>query len=296
MAKYNREFLVPYLRDVCALHLVQRKILNRIQNLQNTIHTLEQGKPVNKPQYPYMENKVTVGRVISLLIGGFFAFMVIFGIIGAMSGELSGSLFIVPELIYVVLAAVFILSPLSLMHETDEANGRKYSEYKQQLKSADAVKAANEEGRKKIPDLRAQVDRCTQELQRVRAIGQKVYASNIIPGQYRNIYAAVYLYDYFSNSREDDLALALNTFVLEQIKAKLDVIIANQSEMILNQAMMLANQQRSLELQNQHTAQMQAMAHRIASSAEEQSAYLSMIESNTATTAYFATADFIRRL
>lgn len=292
MAKYNREFLVPYLQDVCALHLVQRKILNRIGNLQKTINELERGKPANNPQYPYIENKVTAGRVISLAIGGFFAFMFLMGL----TLGLSGGMFIFIELLYGVLAAAFILSPLSLMRETDEANGRKMWEYKQQLKAVDAVKAANEAGRKKIPALRAQVNSYMQELQRVRAVCQKVYNSDIIPGQYRNIYAAIYLYDYFSNSREDDLALALNTFVLEQIKAKLDVIIANQSEMILNQAMILANQQRSLELQGQHAAQMQAIAQRIASSAEEQSAYLSMIESNTATTAYFATADFIRRL
>ena len=137
---------------------------------------------------------------------------------------------------------------------------------------------------------------CTNEINRINTVLNRVYNANVIPYQYRNMYASVYLYDYFSGSREDDLALALNTFVLEQIKERLDVIIEQQSEMILNQRIMIAKQEKTIQLQQAHTAMMQNKLNQIVASNEERNQYLRMIEGNTAATAYFAAADYIRRI
>ena len=90
--------------------------------------------------------------------------------------------------------------------------------------------------------------------------------------------------------------MALNMFVLEEIKEKLDRIIANQKEIILNQYLQLAEQRRSLELQEEHTSMMESKLNQINASNEERNTYLAMIESNTATTAYFATANYLTRL
>ena len=125
---------------------------------------------------------------------------------------------------------------------------------------------------------------------------RQVYSANVIPGQYRNLYAAVYLYQYFGQSQADDLDLVLNTFVLEQIKAKLDVVIQQQSEAILNQRIMLANQEKTMEAQQKHAAMLESKLSRMEASDEERNQYLSMIESNTATTAYFATAQYINSI
>ena len=104
----------------------------------------------------------------------------------------------------------------------------------------------------------------------------------------------MYLYDFFSTSRSDDLDMALNTYVLEQIKDKLDEMIEHQREAIINQRMLMVNQQRALEEQRAYHAYMKKRARQIASSLEEQNQYLDMIKCNTAATAYFAAADYLR--
>ena len=94
----------------------------------------------------------------------------------------------------------------------------------------------------------------------------------------------------------DDLDHALSMFVLEEIKAKLDRIIENQKEIIFNQYQIASNQQKFMEQQQRHSAMMHAKLDQIQANNEERNAYLHMIESNTATTAFFATADYIRRI
>lgn len=44
MPKYNRDFLVPYLQDVCALHLLHRKLLVHRRDLENQVAVLQRGK------------------------------------------------------------------------------------------------------------------------------------------------------------------------------------------------------------------------------------------------------------
>ena len=124
---------------------------------------------------------------------------------------------------------------------------------------------------------------------------KKAYSINIIPNQYRDLYTIVYLYDYFEGSRETNLAMALNTFVLEQIKDRLDRIIAQLSDIILNQYVIMDNQKKAMQAaQRQHDA-LQSRLRRIEATNEERNVYLDMIESNTATMRYFATVDYLTK-
>ena len=142
--------------------------------------------------------------------------------------------------------------------------------------------------------INSEITKIDNELKTVQSIINEVYGANIIPRYYRNKYVAVYLYDFFSTSRSNDLDMALNIFVLEQIKDRLDVIIETQQEQILNQRMIMANQRKSIEEQREHNAHMRKKACRIAADVEEQNQYLAMIESNTAATAYFAAANYLK--
>ena len=123
-----------------------------------------------------------------------------------------------------------------------------------------------------------------------------VYNANIIPAQYRNIYAAVYLYDWFSTSGADDMDHALSMFVLEEIQSKLDRIIANQEEMIINQEILIANQRKSIEEQRAHNSIVQSKIATLQATQDEQLRYIQMTEAETAACAYFAAADYIRRI
>lgn len=89
--------------------------------------------------------------------------------------------------------------------------------------------------------------------------------------------------------------MVMNSFVLEQLKEKMEVIIQNQPDMILDQCMMLANQKKTMERQQSHAAMMGAKLARPEAGDEERNQYLSRIECNTKAAAYFA-ADCIRQI
>lgn len=176
------------------------------------------------------------------------------------------------------------------------ANTAEEERYYRESKEYERIKEQNDQKHKKGLALNRQLQGARDERQRVSTLLQKSYGANVIPGQYRNVYAAMYLYDYFRNSRADDLDLVLNTFVLEQIKERLDIIIASQSEMILNQRILMANQEKSIEQQRFHHDQLMDKLDQIHAQGEERNLYEQMIESHTAASAYFAAAEYIRNI
>ncbi len=87
MASYNREFLIPYLRDICALHLAKAKFetekdevyfrRTKIQHLQEPHH----------PSIPCEKPVITFGRAISLVVGtSIIIFDLVFLIVGIVDG------------------------------------------------------------------------------------------------------------------------------------------------------------------------------------------------------------------
>lgn len=311
MAKYKREFLVPYLQDICALYIAEKKIDDKISRTQREIRTVNSNvkypdKPT-KEHYPATSGRNLAVNIIYMLTLGLsitFIFVALsVALVLWLSDELqflTDPILLVPMSIGVLL---FLISrPFRILKRKndirdDEAYKKTTEQYKQECKKyelqcieVEACRAAN------IDNLNRRINKLDKERNKIQKLRTNAYNVNIIPGQYRNIYAAIYLYDYFSGSQEDDLALALNTFVLEQIKDRLDRIIENQSEMILNQYAIISNQQRAMEQQERHHAELCRKLDHIKTSNEERNTYLSMIESNTATAAYFAAADYIRRI
>lgn len=303
MAKFNREFLVPYLEDVCALYMADLEVCAKMFGVQKEILVLQHGEEIEPPVEP--EHEEYLGAIGSFLGGvGIVLMCAIF--IPLMD------LFIpenergsAPFAFYIIFGAVSFLLGLFLwksfgepereVRKNNEELDRQYEEAVRQYRvEKRKISERNEEARKKIPDLEKQMGNLSNERKKIAKTLDAVYAANIIPSHYRDMYAAVYLYDFFSTSRSNDLDMALNTYVLEQIKDKLDVIIEKQHESILNQRLILANQQKSLEEQRAHNAYMRQKVYQIASSLEEQNQYLAMVESNSAATAYFAAANCLR--
>jgi uncharacterized membrane protein (DUF106 family) len=106
------------------------------------------------------------------------------------------------------------------------------------------------------------------------------------------MYAIVYLCDYFSTSRSNDMDIALNTYVLEQIKDRLDIIIQNQSEMLLNQKLMITTLDEIL-IHHQHLEQ---KIDRMNYNIEEANLYLRILHHDMRTANFFARDSYIRRI
>ena len=291
MARYNREFLVPYLQNVCALHLVEHKISNQLNFTNTRTRIITQGLyDIRKPTEPDIVSEEAMLSLFCAIICSIASVIMLLKEWDWLSKILISFFLYIPTVLLWLCFLIFVIR--------DQKEGKKDLKiYNQKLEEYARKKSLNEYHQKKeLPSLQAKAKWCENERKKVNSMLQKTYSANIIPRQYRNIYAAVYLYDWFSTSRMDDLDMALNTFVLEEIKEKLDIIIENQSEMILNQCLITANQRKSLAQQQQHADRMYAKLNQISASNEERNCYLSMIESNTAATAYFAAADYIRNL
>ena len=293
MARYNKEFLVPYLRDVCTLHMAGRKLVAQQKKLEHQIFELQSEKGRSDSTKPFLEKEYSSGVVFGLIVGAFFLVLGIFSFIPALDEGIPSLTFAV--FCAAVLGAGIIWSVIRTIRERKESNELKMSQYYQRMEANRKIDKQHKKDLEKVPVLRAEIQQCIAEQQKVRNVLSSVYSVNIIPTHYRNSYAAMYLYDYFNNSREDDLAMALNTYVLEQIKERLDKLISQMSDVILNQYMIMDNQQAAMERANRHHAEMCDKLNRLQTTAEEHSVYLDMIEANTATMKYFAIVDYIRK-
>ena len=293
MAKYNREFLVPYLQNVCALHLADKKIDNQLFPLMNRESRLISGvHPIDCPTKPkrYKSIEEDFSRGCALLGIGLGLFFILISLRDISFLTILGWFF-------VFCGAICAVGTLIMYLKSRKDYLKEMRWYKERLQKNEEAQRYNARVREReLPQVQSAIKKWSRESGRVTSLLKEAYSVNIIPSRYRNIYAAVYLYDWFSTSQADDLDMALNMFVLEEIKEKLDRIIENQMDIILNQRLMLANQQRSLEQQQRHSNMMRAKLNQIAASNEERNTYLRMIESNTAATAYFAAADYIRRI
>lgn len=287
MARYNRTFLVPYLNDICTLHLSKKRLLSRIEQAQREIDQIREEaiSKVAPPRFEVKKNGELIGRmsiamllllpVIPLLImsvvnGVFFVFSVVLGAAGIM----------------------LQMRTFRADKRADEELAARNAEIEKEHYLAQMV--AIEEAEPFLSAFKDKIDFYRNEIKRIEDLLAKLYGANVIPGWYRDLYPAVYLDDWFTNSRADDLDVALGMLVLEQIKDKLDVIIRNQADQLINQRIMIANQERMMEQAERHHKALMSKLDDILESNEERNTYLQMINGHTATSAFFAEASYLR--
>ena len=128
------------------------------------------------------------------------------------------------------------------------------------------------------------------ELNEVEKMLSKAYGVNVIPSQFRNnLYAIYYLHDFISTSNQS-LATAMLHFDLNEIKVKLDKIIAQQQEMIIQQSILMAQNQQKME-QNQLHLKMLA---NIESKTERAATYSAIAASNAEACAWIGLANYLK--
>lgn len=301
MAKYSREFLVPYLEDLCALHFAELEVCAKMFEIQREIIKLRHGRELEPPEQPDKIEAWDFFSVLCAIAGGFLMGASPIVLIAALLGQ-AGTMPIGMGVFLTMVSfgmgffiwRLFVAPAIEASKYNDEAQQAYFKEKVLYKETKEKMEREDEELRKRIPALEKKLNFYSDERKKISKVLENAYAANVLPLQYRDIYAAIYLSDYFTNSRADDLDQVLNTYVLKQIKDKLDTIIENQRKSILNQRLMLANQQRALEEQRAHNEYMRKKACQIAASVEEQNQYLRMIECNSEATAYFAAANYLR--
>lgn len=300
MARYRRDFLVPYLHDICALYLADQKLEKIIFRKEELIRQYRGRRYVPKPTEPHYEsesgNLIAVGGLVFAIMGVIALIQIYYNPNGI--GQMPMGVAIFVCLFWTVLGGWVYAAVSKKITKAQEKNESLKMQYEQALLDYEKeIERAEQERTNRLP-LIPKVEKEIRALQNERAKAKQtlryVYGANIIPSHYRNFYAAIFLYDWFSHGGSDDMDMALNTFVLEEIKDRLDIIIEQQSQMILNQRVMLARQQKNMDDQERHNALMRRKIDRIHATQEERLHYDRMIEANTAANAYFAAANYFK--
>lgn len=294
MARMNREILVPYLQDVCALQLAKKKCQDQIVDLRSDMDDIRKRAILPRPTEREREREPRFGGdgwsgVGCSAVGcAGMVFIPLFFVLAFDNNYDGWMMNLFNILLYggalLAIGGFFIdrLLTASENKKIEAENRLRLQKWRQQ---SDTKKA---EADAKCAPILKEIGRVEQQISMIDGLLSRAYSANLIPSRYRDLYAAVYLYDWFSTGMSDDMDMALNTYVLEQIKSRLDMIIRNQAEQIINQRTIIANQARSMNMIERNAQQMRAKVSRMNETLEKQNMYLNMIDSNVAATRYFA--------
>lgn len=292
MASLNRDFLVPYLQNVCSLHLALRKIEQKMRKVNYLIFENETSDSLEKPERKeYVREKTRtyyavtgIGCVVSVFSAMFLALNILGGTQIGLPWTVSG---IAVGLLLLVLPQLFVNARREKNRKIDQEYTREYDQYRVEVAEA-MEKSANE-----VSKLKLRLQEWEQERKRVDNLLQMAYSANVIPMPYRNIYGAVYLYEWICTSRSDDLEQALQNFVLEESKEKLNHIITTQSDAILVHTKFGADQYKTFVSQKQQEVVLRSKLEEMPCVGEEREMYQTMVEVHLDVTAYFAAADYL---
>ena len=290
MAGLNRDFLMPYLQNICSLHLALRKIEQIMRKINYQIFEAENGIAVEEPRRrEYVAEKdsayytlTVVGCAICVFCTMFMGLNILgdtrIGLPWMVSGETAGVLML-------VLPQLLLRYRRKINRRIDEDYDQAYEEYRMELAEA-LDRSANTAAKLKL-----RLQEMEQQKNQADNLLQMAYAVDLIPMAYRNIYYAVYLYEWICSSRSVDLNHALRSFDMKNGKAKLEHIIVNQTDAILVHTKAVASQYRTIVMQKQQEAILQSMVAKMVCSNEQREMYSTMAEVNVAAGSFFAAAD-----
>ena len=154
----------------------------------------------------------------------------------------------------------------------------------------DAAPQAYRDNLQKIQGDTRALEGVAGELKKAGELLEKAYQVNIIPVQFRNLYAVYYLHTFITTSRES-LSTALLHYDLNEIKSKLDQIIAQQQEIIIQQAVLAAQNQQMLR---QNQMQLERLAA-IEDNTRQAAQYAEIAAVNAEACAWLGNASYIDR-
>ena len=255
---FNREIMLQYLYDLRTLESSSNKLSWDIYNLENTIPSLGQSgyyeiRPVRRENWGFFA--FAAGVVIVAWAINWFINIPFF--------DADTNIVLIIGIIIALILAGFGLQGVIEDNRTDKNNRIKTNQYIQ----ADKERVQRELRQKEI--LLQQYQGTQNELSEINSMLEKAYSINIIPSQFRNIWAVYYLYDFLSTSNQS-LEEALLHCDLNEIKQQLNIIIEQNRQILINQAIQIA-QNDDLVAQNNH------MINRLA-----------QVEKNTALAAQYA--------
>lgn len=322
MACYDRRVLIPYLREVYSLELLNYDLNREIAKSQQTQQVLKETieewtnppTPINYKDYKFNRSRREARNsfIRFILSGSIGTAIFIFGIKlgdyatkgghemnlpimgGIMVSELAGwclvFLVAIPA-IFNFFVCLIGIGEESIRNKNDYQNDLQI--YNINLAAYNKAEFERPQNKNLLIETHNKEQFLKKEKEKVELMLKDAYDANVIANQYRNIYAAYYLYTYFTTSQENDLDRIIQTFILDEIKQRLDNILHKQEE--------LTQEIRNLiNLQKAQIHQIETLRHEIMdelysieASQENQERYLHMIDSNVRISAYFSAINYL---
>lgn len=295
MAGWNRDFLMPYLQNVCSLHLVLRKIEQKMRKINYLIFEAENGPAVEPPQRrECVSEKNRVYYTLTAVGCAVTAFCVMFLLLNILGETRFGLIWTAAG---IVLGVLLLVLPQLLANHRQKINFRIDAEYTRAYEQyRQAVEEAEERRAKTVAKLKQRLQELEQQNKQADSLLQMAYAVDLIPMAYRNIYYAVYLYEWICTSRSDDLDQALRSFDPETGKAKLEHIIVNQTDAILVHTRAVAAQYRTFVMQKQQELTLRARVAELVCGEAQREVYNTIVDVILAVGAFFAGTDDLIRM
>lgn len=296
MANYNREILVPYLRDVCSVEMLCQKLEREKRQCQAKVNECTEKLRRTKRDVPnkHMSLKDYINAMDlswdNVFMGILGIGLIVLGIILKRVG-----LFLIPKVVGFLGIALTIIWLLMIFLNIDtdkERNKERYDENTRYNSMLDKETPVYEENLKRHQSAVSYLQRKLNDAYYIR---QQVYSVNIIPNRYRNAHVAYYLYDFFNTCRETDLEKVIQTMLLDEIVQRLDKIIVQNEAILLNQRYQMALQEKqNAMIASNHREQMNRIA-RLERNQELQMDYQNMIAANQSVTNFILTMDYLDR-
>lgn len=292
MASYDRRILVPYLQDVCSTELLCSRLEKEANQLSRDVGTQRNAatQKIIDPPVPQEEDfsvaDLDSDRTAAIIYGivTFVGLLIGWNFIG-IGLMLFGGFFVV----------IFIWSIIGSYQDRHARYLKALENHKRQIEINQRLRSQIPQRQLSLRNSQQMLSTAQARLREAQRLRSEVYSVNIIPAKYRNIYAAYYLYDYFSTSRETDLDKIIQTLLLDEIKQRLDRIIVQNEQIVLNQRYQIAlqEQQNRLSAEN-HREELRQIA-RLERNQELQMDYQNMIARNQQVTNFILAADYIRK-
>lgn len=285
MAKYQKEFLISYFRDISALQLALHKLQERLTAMDQEKQALE--ADIRLGEFPLEPRYEASNGVFSMGLGGYL-FM------------FSCSMFVFKLYflgIFCVVAGILSLMIGMIRYtKVNRENDQKEARYNRKLAAYREIQKKNAHARKALPQLEKEMHQCQQEIQRLQEALSSVYDSSIIPEQYQDLHTALFLYIWFETGKASNLDVMENILMDDQIKKKLELFITNKRESILKQYLHFSKKMASPEALKKYTHKLEIKLEQAHIPQEDHSVYLAMVRGNALTTAFFANASYMRHL
>lgn len=262
--EYKREVLVPYLTELYGIEVTWHTLNNKHKKYQNTIHKDEEILAEKTKVESIRLKEPVESKWKKLILINLGVLIALFILMALMNPEA-----IIGYIVIGMILAVILYKPFMNRWNAEQSQyERNLSEYYKECNNLNIRKKEISEIEKKYPvDLERQEELLT-ELKKCSEVRNGAYSIDIIPKQYRNLGAIMYLYEYFSTSKVTDLDNIIQTMILSDVNRRmanmenqLNQIISNQeqiyeelseihrtAESIYDQAVRISGQLTSIEL------------------------------------------------